>query len=142
MAKNLKMSHKWKSAGIDQVLNYWLNSLNKGHYILASLLSDTVKDWEDSPAWLSEGMTYLLPTTYDTVNAKNYRPITCVCTTYKLLTSIITERTYVFMETTNLFPIEQKGCRRGSYGCKDQLLINQMIIEGCKSKQKFKYGLD
>ena len=43
---------------------------------------------------------------------------------------------YVFMETNNLFPIEQKGCRRGSYGCKDQLLINRMIIEDCKSKHR------
>ena len=41
---------------------------------------------------------------------------------------------YGFMETNDLYPIEQKGCRRGSYGCKDQLLINQMIIKDCKSK--------
>ena len=53
---------------------------------------------------------------------------------------------YVFMEANDLFPIEQKGCGRGSCGCKDQLLINRvminrMIIEDCKSKQKFEYGL-
>ena len=38
-----------QSAGIDQVSNYWLNSLYKGHYIVVSLHSD-------SPAWLSEGV--------------------------------------------------------------------------------------
>ena len=43
---------------------------------------------------------------------------------------------YVFMEANNIFSIEQKGCRRGSYGCKDQLLINRMIIEDHKSKHK------
>ena len=43
---------------------------------------------------------------------------------------------YVFSETNDLFPLEQKGCRRGSYGCKNQLLINGMIIEECKSKDK------
>ena len=43
---------------------------------------------------------------------------------------------YLFMETNDLFPIEQKGCRRGSYGCKDQVLINRMIIEDCKSKHR------
>ena len=32
--------------------------------------------------------------------------------------------------------IEQKGCRRESYGCKDKMLINQMIIEDCKSKHR------
>ena len=46
------------------------------------------------------------------------------------------------METNDLFLIQQKGSRKGSYGCKDQLLINQMKMEDCKSKQKFEYGLD
>ena len=43
---------------------------------------------------------------------------------------------YVFMKTNDLFTIEQKGCRRGSYGCKDQLLINQMITDDCKLKHR------
>ena len=43
---------------------------------------------------------------------------------------------YVSMETNDLFPIEQKGCRREYYRCKDQLLTNQMIIEDCKSKHR------
>ena len=43
---------------------------------------------------------------------------------------------YVFIETNALFPMEQKGCRRGCYRCKDDLLINQMIIEDCKSKHR------
>ena len=108
----------------------------KGHYILASLLSDTVKNLEEFPGWLSEGITYLLPKINDTVNPKNCRPKTCLNKTCTLLTSIITERMYVFMETNNLFPIEQKVCRRGSYGCKDQLLINRMIIKDYKSKHR------
>ena len=81
----LKKSHKRKSAGIDQVSNYPLNSLHKGHYILASLISDTIKNPEGSLAWLSEGITYLPAKTNDTVNPKNYRPIPCLSTTYKLL---------------------------------------------------------
>ena len=49
---------------------------------------------------------------------------------------ILTERTYTFIESNDLFPIEQKGCKRGSYGCKDQLLINRMIIENCKTRHR------
>ena len=40
------------------------------------------------------------------------------------------------MEANDLFPMEQKGCRRGSYGCKDHLLISWMIMEDCKSKHR------
>ena len=77
----LKKSHKWKSAGIDQVSNSLLNSLCRGHYIFASLLSDTSKNLEDSPAWLYEGITNLLPKTDDTLNPN--RPIICLSSTYK-----------------------------------------------------------
>ena len=38
------------------------------------------------------------------------------------------------MKTTEAFPLEQKECKRGSYGCKNQLLINKIILEHCKSK--------
>ena len=40
------------------------------------------------------------------------------------------------METNNIIPIEQKGCRKGSYRCKDQLLITRMIINYYKSKHR------
>ena len=38
-------------------------------------------------------------------------------------------------ETITILPIEQKGCKHGSYGCKEQLLINKMVIEDCKSRK-------
>jgi len=40
------------------------------------------------------------------------------------------------MEEQNIFPNEQKGCCRGSYGCKDQLLINKMILENAHTKHR------
>ena len=54
-----------------------------------------------------------------------------------MLTSILTERSYTHIITKNdILPEEQRGCVRDSYGCKDQLLINKMIIEDCKKKKK------
>ena len=119
---------------MDKIPNFWISCLSKGHEKLASLLSEIVESPDTALKWLSEGITYLSPKTKDIKNPKNYRPITCLTTTYKLLTSILTERTYTFMENNNAFPLEQKGCKRGSYGCKDQLLINKMLLEHCKSK--------
>ena len=34
----------------------------------------------------------------------------------------------IFLDHNNTLPTEQKGCKRGSYGCKDQLLINKMDV--------------
>ena len=31
---------------------------------------------------------------------------------------------------------EQKGCCRGSKGCKDQLLMSKAILQECKSRKK------
>jgi len=74
------------------------------------------------------GVTYLIPKNEDTGNPKNYRPVTCLPMTYKLLTSIISRRMQKYMDTENLLPKEQKGCSNGTKGCKDQLLISQVIL--------------
>ena len=55
---------------------------------------------------------------------------------YKILTFILIERTYTFLDENELLPTEQKGCKRGSDGCKDQLLINKMILENCRKNKR------
>ena len=78
---------------------------------------------------MCEGTTYLL-------KGNDTKAITCLSTTYNFLTSVLTDRTYSHLEQNDLFPLEQKGCRRGLYGCKDQLMINKMILENCKKKKR------
>ena len=134
--KALRKSHKWKSPGIDQIPNFWLDALHSEHTKLAKNFNRLMADPTITPIWFCLGTTYLLAKTNETADAKNYRPITCLPTCYKLLTSILTERTYAHMEDHNIFPIEQKGCRKGSYVCKDQLLVNKMILENAKTKEK------
>ena len=53
----------------------------------------------------------------------------------KSYTSIIAERSYNSLDN-DLLPAEQKGYRGGSYGCKDQLLINKATLEEATSKRK------
>ena len=122
-----KQSHKWKSPGMGQIPNFWLDTPSSTHTQLAIYFNNVIKDPTLEPKWFCQGITYLLPKSQE--NPKNYRPITCLSTLYKLLTSILTERTCKHMEQQGIFPIEQKGCRRGSYRIKDQLLINNMILE-------------
>ena len=132
----LGKTQKWKSPGIDKIQNFWLNSLTSLHDLLTHHLNVLIENPEDIPDWLTEGVTYLLPKSEDTKNPKNYRPITCLTTMYKLLTSILTERMYVYLENNSILPNEQKGCKRNSYGCKDQLLIDRMILENCRTRGK------
>ena len=97
----LKRSHVCKSAGIEHVSNYWLKSFYEVHYILASLLSDTIKNLEDSLSLLSEGIIYLLSKANDKITPQKYIPIICLSTTkymcswrlmfYSLLNKNVTE---------------------------------------------------
>ena len=41
------------------------------------------------PDWLTQGQTVLLPKTDGLSNEKNYRPITCLITCYKIFTGMI-----------------------------------------------------
>ena len=36
---------------------------------------------------------------------------------------------------------EQKGCRHGSFGAKDQLLINKLHNKDCKTRHELEPGL-
>ena len=53
--------------------------------------------------------------------ASNYRPITCLLLVWKLLTGVIVEEVYGFLDTNLLLPQEQKGCGRKSRGSTDPL---------------------
>jgi hypothetical protein len=85
--------------------------------------------------WLTAGVIFLVPKNENTENPKNYRPVTCQPTMYKLITSVISRRMQKYMDEENLIPKEQKGCYRGSKGCKDQLLISKAILQECKRRE-------
>lgn len=84
----------------------------------------------------NNGTACLLPKCGETDSPKNYRPITCLPTMYKTLTSILSDRTCCHMLNNNLLPSEQKGRRKGSCGSREQLLVNKAIMKEAKSRKK------
>ena len=53
---------------------------------------------------------------------------------WKLLTRVIAEKMYVYLERENLLPNEQKGCKSKSRGTKDQLVIDKMVLKDCRKR--------
>ena len=47
---------------------------------------------------------------------------------------IIAEKMYNYLEPEKILPEEQKGCKRGSHGTKDQLLIDKTVLKDCKKR--------
>ena len=54
----------------------------------------------------------------------------------ELMTGIVSEKIYSYLEVNNILPNEEKGCRKKSKGTKDQLLIDKTILRDCKKMHK------
>ena len=119
----------WKAPGVDLVPNYWLKNLTHLHPHLSLALNTCIINPESTPVWLVTGKSTLLPKNDKTMFAKNYRPITCLTTTFKTLTGILAVKIEKHLTDNNILAEEQQGARRGSYGTKQQLLINKTLLE-------------
>lgn len=132
----ISKTHNWKAPGDDKIQNYWLKSFTSIHKPLTNIFQNFVQGTEAIPSFLTQGVTYLKPKGTDTANPSKYRPITCLSTTYKLLTAIITTKINTHLQNNNIISEEQKGCCQGSRGCKEQLVIDAEIHTQAKLKRK------
>ena len=85
----------------------------------------------DIPGWLVEGRTFLvMKDSKNGTEVENYRPIACLNLIWKLLTGIISDKTYDHLEKNILLPEEeQKGSRRKCQETNDQLAIERCILQ-------------
>ena len=99
----------WKGPGPDGIQGYWLKNFTSLHKCLAKVLDDCITTG-NVPDWMVEGRTILLmKDSTKGSEASNYRPIACLNLLWKLLTAMISEKTYSHLEQNNLLPDEQKG---------------------------------
>ena len=106
------------------------------HERIAAQLNDIVCGVSRLPEWMTYGRTVLCqkdPTKGGAVD--NYRPISCLLLMWKILTGMIAGEVYKYFEKENILRDEQKGCRKGSRGTKDQLLIDKAVLTDCKRRK-------
>ena len=124
----------WKAAGPDGVQGYWLKNFSSLHDRIACQLNAVVESG-DVPAWMTYGRTVLCVKDRSKGNAaSNFRPISCLPIMWKLLTGMLSEQLYKHVDTNDMLPSEQKGCRKETRGTKDQLLIDRMVLKNCKRR--------
>ena len=129
----IKDTHSWKAPGTDNIHNYWYKKFITTHIYLAQHIKEFINKPDTLPTFLTEGITYMLPKdTNDTTNPAKYRPITCLQTIYKIITSCITHHIQAHITANNILSEQQKGYRPGSQGCKEQLLIDSVILRQAK----------
>ncbi|KAL1447199.1 hypothetical protein WDU94_005635 [Cyamophila willieti] len=129
-------AHNWKSPGLDKIHNYWWKYFTSVHPHLGHHINNVIEHPEQMPAFLNQGITYLQPKCEEIQNAKNYRPITCLNTLFKIITCIITDRVEEFITNNQIMTENQKGCKKNSRGCKEQLIIDHVICAQAKKRCK------
>ena len=102
MKEALRKAQKWKLPDIDKVPNFWLNTFDSIHENTTNCFSRAITNPETNPQWFTQGITYLVPKPNEANIPKNYRPTTCLSIMYKILTSIVTEKTYIFLDANNI----------------------------------------
>ena len=53
---------------------------------------------------------------------------------WEYLTGMLSEQLYEHVDSSDMLPLEQKGCRKETHGTKDQLPIDRMVLENCKKR--------
>ena len=136
VAVQLAGQMNWKSAGIDCLPNFWLKNAPSCYPLLASSINACIKRPEELPVWLVCGRTVLLPKSIKTADPTQYRPITCLSTSWKLLSGILAEKITSHLNEHSIIAQEQQGAVKKSYGTKTQLLINKSVFEDACRKRK------
>ena len=133
--KQCRKISSWKAPGKDGVQGYWSKNLSNLHMRIAYQLNKILEGEDNLPTWMTYGRTILCQKDSAKSSAvENYRPITCLPLMWKLLTGMIAEEMYTYLHRENLLPEEKKGCRRGSRGTKDQLLIDKTVLRDCRRR--------
>ena len=135
ITKTINKKKNWSAPGPDGICNYWLKKLTVLHKPLSEIIEELLNDDTSLPAWINRGRTLLIPKEgeWDTANQ---RPITCLNTTYKLMTSLMVPYVDNHLEQTGLLQKDQRGAREGVSGCLDNLLIDKVIMEDVKERRR------
>lgn len=138
VTKCMRKKKNWSSPGLDMITNYWLKLFSSTHSSISIALTNIINNDQASilPDWVSEGRTRMLPKKDNPTSAQDFRPITCLNTMYKLITSIINNELQEHLTKFNLMQLDQRGGTKGSMGCVDNLLIDKAILEDASKNKK------
>ncbi|XP_059054545.1 uncharacterized protein LOC131848640 [Achroia grisella] len=131
----IRRAPNWKSPGIDGLQHYWLKAFSASHATLAVQFQSALEN-RALPNFLTTGITHLAPKTDDTADPSKYRPITCLTTIYKTLTSVLSAKISRHVYENKILSSAQNGCRGGSRGSKELLLIDAVAGQVVKRNRR------
>nr|XP_034834220.1 uncharacterized protein LOC117990836 [Maniola hyperantus] len=135
VAGAVRRAPNWKSPGPDGLHHYWLKGFSVCHATLARQFQEALEQ-RTLPSLFTTGITHLAPKSTDTTDPAKYRPITCLTTIYKTLTSVLSLKISRHVDENNIISGAQNGCRGGSRGTKELLLIDSVAGQLVKRNRR------
>ena len=126
----------WSAPGINGVQNIWWKKFKGTRIAILRCFNQWLEQPEEIPDWLTRGRTVLLPKTEDLRNERNYRPITCFNTCYKIFMGMIGNYLKEHAEGNNIWDRNQQGNCSGVLGAVDQLIIDNAIMDEVGNQQR------
>ncbi|CAH2084520.1 unnamed protein product [Euphydryas editha] len=135
VADAVRRAPNWKSPGADGLHHYWLKGFSVCHATLARQYQEAIER-RTLPNLFTTGITHLAPKSTNTADPTNYRPITCLTSIYKTLTSVLSCKISRHIDEFNILSVAQNGCRGGCRGTKELLLIDSVAGQLVKRNRR------
>ena len=87
--KEVAKKKGWTAPGIENIQNYWWKKLEPAQKALTRAFTKIKEDNNNIPTWWPTGRTVLLLKPKSLEDEKDYRPITCLNTSYKIMTGVV-----------------------------------------------------
>ena len=110
----------------------WMEQVKRELQEKVGVVSELHANNDIVPEWWPSGRTVLLPKSKALTDEKNYRPITCLNTSYKILTGLIAKFMRDHTIANEIWDKGQLGAVEGVLGTVDQLIIDRCITEEVK----------
>ncbi|EFA82532.1 hypothetical protein PPL_04220 [Heterostelium album PN500] len=126
----IKNKKNWSAPGPDGICNYWIKRIKRYHKDLAEAFKYLHLDIMEFPKWFCEGITYRIHKGGDKEDEANYRPITCINNTCKILTGIVAKHLHQHTKVNNQLMEEvQRGGMTDVWGTYENLFIDNLFCE-------------
>ena len=132
---NLKKKRNWSSTGLDKTTNFWIKVCKSLLTAFSLAVKTLMQNKLPFPHWLPGARTVMIPKCKDPM-ANDHRPITCLNTSYKLITAVINHNLRKIEASQNMLQLDQRGGKPGSMGCMDNLLVDRMVLEDAQFNLK------
>ena len=136
LRKETSKRKNWTAPGVDGIQNFWWKKFIPAQKALAKVFTMLHENSAIIPEWWPSGRTVLLPKTKNLGDEKNYRPITCLNISYKILTGLVAKHMREHAVVNEIWGEGQLGAVEGVLGTVDQLTIDRCIMEEVKQHHR------